>query len=223
MSFADIEFAHNPDPRCPVVLVLDTSGSMADARPGHVSSPLAALQDGLETLVKELSQDTLASRRVELAIISIGSSVEVLSDFATVDNVTIPKLEAMGPTPLGAGISKALDMLESRKASYRRNGVAYYRPWMIVITDGVPTDDIAAVSSRVKEAEEKKSIAFFPVAVEGADLDALAAISVRTPLLLKGVNFNELFVWLSASATRVSSSRPGDAVDLPPVTGWAQV
>lgn len=223
MSFADIEFAHNPDPRCPVVLVLDTSGSMADARPGHSSTPLAALQEGLETLVKELSQDTLASRRVELAIVSIGSTVEVLSDFATVDSVVIPELEAMGPTPLGAGISKALDMLEARKASYRRNGVAYYRPWMIAITDGVPTDDIKAVSARIKEYEERKSIAFFPVAVEGADIEALSAISVRTPLLLKGVNFNELFVWLSASATRVSSSRPGDAVDLPPVTGWAQV
>ena len=223
MSFADIEFARNPDPRCPVVLILDTSGSMADARPGHESSPIAALEEGLETLVKELSQDTLASRRVELAIVSIGASVEVLSDFATVDEIVVPELTAMGPTPLGAGISKALDMLESRKASYRRNGVAYYRPWMIMITDGVPTDDISAVSARIKEAEERKSIAFFPVAVEGADLESLSAISVRTPLLLKGVNFNELFVWLSASATRVSSSRPGDAVDLPSVSGWAQV
>ena len=147
----------------------------------------------------------------------------MLSDFATVDEIVIPKLAAVGPTPLGAGISKALDILEARKASYRRNGVAYYRPWMIMITDGIPTDDMSVVSSRIKEAEERKSIAFFPVAVEGADLEALSALSVRTPLLLKGLNFNELFVWLSASAARVSSSRPGDAVDLPSVSGWAQV
>ena len=45
----------------------------------------------------------------------------------------------------------------------------------------------------------------------------------RPPMMLKGLNFQELFVWLSNSVTQVSYSRPGDRLALPPVNGWASV
>ena len=42
---------------------------------------------------------------------------------------------------MGEAISTAvLDMIEERKASYREHGIAYYRPWAFLITDGEPND-----------------------------------------------------------------------------------
>lgn len=47
-DLAAIEFAENPEPRCPCVLLLDTSGSMGGA-------PIAALNDGLKTFAGSLA------------------------------------------------------------------------------------------------------------------------------------------------------------------------
>lgn len=223
MPFDDVEFAQNPDPRCPVVLVVDCSGSMATLRPGDTQSPIEALQEGLMRLHSELSADPLASRRAEVAVVTFGLDVVVASEFQTMATWQIPQLQAAGPTPLGAAVCKALDLIEERKRSYRQNGVSYYRPWLLVITDGVPTDDTTVAAKRIREVEDSKKAACFMVAVDGADITVLQALSARAVMQLQGTKFNELFVWLSASQARVSSSQPGDSVPLPSPSGWAEV
>jgi uncharacterized protein YegL len=45
----------------------------------------------------------------------------------------------------------------------------------------------------------------------------------RPPLMLDGLKFDELFIWLSKSVTRVSSGKPGTGmIDLPAVT-WGKI
>src|SRR5437879_831540 len=96
-----LEFADNPDPRCPVVLALDTSGSMAGA-------PSAALNDGLHAFVAAIRQDPLAARRVEFGLVSFGGGVLVVRELATLNDNPLPHLQAGGNTPMGAGIERAL-------------------------------------------------------------------------------------------------------------------
>lgn len=222
-QFENIEFASNPDSRCPVALVLDCSSSMVQERTGENTPPLIALDAGLDTLVSELHNDPLAKRRVEVSIITYGSMVSEPTPFATVDNLVLPQLEPMGTTSTGAALMKAMDHLEERKRTYKENGIQYYRPWIMLISDGLSTDDLSAASKRIQAAEASKSVAFFAVGVEGASLDQLSQISGKPALGLQGVKFSELFQWLSASQAAVSASNPGDAVPLPAPTGWASV
>ena len=49
-------------------------------------------------------------------------------------------------------------MIEERKASYREHGIAYYRPWAFLITDGEPNDHWKPVVSRVQDGEKQKVV-----------------------------------------------------------------
>lgn len=216
---AGLEFADNPEPRCPCVLLLDTSGSMKGER-------IAALNAGLRTFRDELGGDALASRRVEVAVIAFGGEVRVVQDFVTVDDFRPPVLEPGGLTPMGSAIDRALDLLDVRKGQYKTNGVAYYRPWAFLITDGAPEgepeDVIRQAARRVRTEEAAGRVAFFAVGVEGADLGQLGELATRPPLRLSGLRFVDLFVWLSRSTQQVAHSRVGDQVALPPVD-WGTV
>lgn len=215
--FAAAEFADNPEPRCPCILLLDTSGSMS-------GRAIDELNTGLQQFRNELLADSLSAKRVEVGIVTFGP-VNIASDFATVENFTVPHLIASGDTPLGSAVSTALEMLKTRKDILRNNGIQLFRPWIFLITDGAPTDSWQHIPALIRQGEENKSFSFFTMGITGADFNILKQISFREPIKLEGVKFREFFLWLSASLKSVSQSNPGDAVSLPDYRayGWAEV
>lgn len=211
------EFVENPEPRCPVILLCDTSGSMQ-------GEPINALNEGLAAFQKDVYRDEIASLRVEVALVTFGP-VKLAQDFVTIDNFAPPRLKADDVTPMGEAIEYALDLLEKRKETYKNNGIQYYRPWVFLITDGAPTDSWQNAAYRVREAEAQRRLLFFAVGVQGADINTLRQIAPpeRPPVLLNGLDFRSMFQWLSTSMKRVSSSQVGGAMISLPSVGWGQI
>jgi uncharacterized protein YegL len=217
-TFDDPSLVENPEPRCPVVLLLDTSGSMQ-------GQPIQELNEGLQSLKDSLMADSLAMKRVEVAIVTFGP-VQTVQDFVSADALTPPTLTAKGDTPMGEAIRTGLEMLRARKEQYRASGIGYYRPWVFLITDGGPTDRWQEAARQVHEGEARKSFMFFGVGVEGANFEVLKQIAppTREPLKLRGLAFRNLFEWLSTSLKSISQSKPDDQVKLSDPagpSGWA--
>lgn len=227
----EVEFEENPEPRCPVVLLVDTSASMK-------GGPMTELNQGLQDFARELKDDPLASLRVEVAVVTFGGSVQARDPrdgertiefdatqaFVTVDQFQPPSLGAKGDTPMGEAMRRALTLLRERKETFKQHGQDYFRPWLFLITDGHPTDNgWESAAEQARQEEERKGVLIFPVGVRGADMKTLGRFSTREPLPLDPKLLREFFQWASRSVSAVAQSRPGEQVALPPTDSWATI
>jgi uncharacterized protein YegL len=172
-----MEQPRNKDQKCPVVLVLDTSGSMEGAGISELNTALTKLKDDI------LSDPTL-TQRLELGIVCFDdeSRIERPIDLVSVDT-QMPTLETGGTTNVVAGLNTAMEMVEERKRFYKDNGEQYYRPFIVLFTDGAPTntdEEIEALDVKIQQMADNKKFVFIPFGVEGADMQLLAKLAVQT-------------------------------------------
>ncbi len=206
------------EPRCPVLLLLDTSSSMS-------GECIHKLNAGIAAFKQEMAQDTTASLRVEVAIITFDSSVQTVQNFATINQFSIPQLTASGQTAMGQALELALKKVESLKETYNNNNIQHHKPWVFLIIGSPPTDSWQNAAQQVRQAVEGDKLNFFVVGIRSANMITLRQIAPPNfpPVMLDGLKFGEMFHWLSDSIKKVASSEVGSTVDLPPITGWAWV
>ncbi len=221
-----IDLRNNVSQRTPCVLVLDHSSSM-DATTKNGRSRIDELNAGLHAFVNELRKDDVAESRVQIAIVSVGGDqAELMLDWTDADEFEPFELRTSGSTPLGEGIIIALDCIEEQKKILREHGIGYTRPWMFILTDGEPTDAAGVwkqACEATRQAESAGRVIIFPVGVADANLSKLSEVSANKPKVLESTHFRELFVWLSASLSTLTRSKPGDEVNLPSTDGWSKI
>lgn len=221
----DRELAINPNPRVPIVIALDTSGSMTGAK-------IDELNKGVSLFLDTVLEDEVTRFSADIAIITFGQRVTKVLDFGDAENVKLHTLTAGGGTPMGAAVLEALSMLEDRKKQYKKNAVTYWQPWLVVMTDGAATDgdlQYGNEGNKVKEAAlktskliEDKKLIMFSIIIEPGTSDELATFGGRIAPL-DGVKFEEFFQWLSQSVSVVSESTPGTGFELPDPKSWTSI
>lgn len=115
IPFDGAEFVDNPEPRCPCLLLLDVSGSMR-------GRPLKELNEGLVQFKDELYADSLASKRVEIGLVSFGP-VSIVNDFTSVQNWIVPELSAQGDTPNHGKRGRSIPRLLDNAGDDRSRGI----------------------------------------------------------------------------------------------------
>lgn len=189
-------------------------------------SPVEAI---IRLFINSVKEDPIANSSVELCVVTFADNAEVVADFRELAKMHVAQLtSAGGMTNLGGGVNLALDLLEQRKAEYKKVGVEYYQPWMVLMTDGCPNvGNHLDAADRATRLETDRKLVVFPIGIgKDADMGELAKFSKkRPPLKLKGLNFSRFFDWLSKSVSRVSQSMPGESIqlDLEGVKGWGEI
>lgn len=200
------------------VLLLDTSSSMC-------GSPIDSLNRAINDFKEQTSMDELAQKRVDIAIIEFNDTARVVQEFTPLSMMQPVTLTAGGCTAMGAGIELAIDKVKERNRFYASMGTPCYKPWIFMITDGEPTDDITAARQRIMDEESKGShgkLKFWAVGVPGYSKDTLTSLTKRC-IALNEANFKGIFDWLSESMVTISVSRVDENPQLTNLPSDAQV
>ena len=240
------EGAENYEQKCLCVLVLDISGSMneivddsncvftgrqavVDGKVYNIVdggiSKLDKLNEGLQNFYNEISNDENTSQRLEVAIITFNDQVQCIQAPALIDNVEMPTLEADGETALVDAVNEAIDLIADRKTWYKKTNQPYYRPWIILMTDGEPNTDegLDSLAARIQQDMHDKRYMFLSIGVDNANMNTLQKLSgTDNTKKLEGTNIIKFFKWLSASMSSIVQAQEGQKVDLTNGTDWME-
>ncbi len=147
--------------RCPVVLIVDTSSSMV----GKIDE----LNSGIRAFYNALEQNQMANDCVDIAVIEMGGNkARISQSFTSIEKWNIKKYSANGITPMEGAIDLALNQIFQIKSFYREKSINYYRPWLVIMSDGYPTDENGYFDqnwrwfrNRIKDEIAKKHIVSF--------------------------------------------------------------
>lgn len=214
------EAPSNYEPKCLCVLCIDTSGSMG-------GSNIDDVNQGLQQFAIDLANDGIAKNRVEVSIITFDSDVACVQEPCLISEIkAMPRLGTKGTTKLVDGMQAAIAKTEARKQYFKSVGLPYYRPFIFLITDGVPDDDqdIAGLNAQLQDGEQRGKFVFLPVGTEDVDAATMNQICMgtKTPALrLRDGKFAALFEWLTKTLQFVSTSGVGQQVVFAPTGAWS--
>lgn len=220
MSYFQGETPDNYEQKCLCVLVLDTSGSMG-------GEPIDELNRGLQEFYAAVEEDLIAANRLEVCLVTFNSQIKTLQEPALIDHFDMPTLQVTGTTRMVDGVREGIRKIEERKRWYKETGQPYYRPLLVLITDGEPDkdQDVDGVSKEIRDGVDGKKFTFFGLGVKGYNHKILQQMCPPSapPMPLSGYKFSEFFKWLSNSIGIITKSKEGETVELPPITDWAQM
>jgi uncharacterized protein YegL len=199
-----------------LVFVLDTSGSMG-------GPPIDSLNRNLNRFKDEVIKDKQTRDILDVAIIEFNTSHRVVQEFVPVEYMDTVNLVATGGTTMSPAIREALKMVDERSRFYRRSGSEPYKPWVFLVSDGAPGDNITAVANEIKAMETDGKVSFRSLGVPGYDMATLRLLSGEKVLAIDGADFASFFNWVAKSMRSVSQSSPGEKPQAVPVEGNVQI
>lgn len=216
---AQYEHEENFTQKCLCVLVLDTSGSM------NGNNAIGQLNHALSQFKETIKNNLSLADHLELAIISFNSTVELIQEPTVISNVQIPELRAGGKTDLVGAIKKAQEIVGLRKDYYKSHGIAYYRPWIVVMTDGDPytpnkEQNVNALATEIKDDSNhgKYVVSMIGIGQEVRD-DILTMLSSNPKYCarIEALRFCDFFEWLANSADVLINRAPDSKLPQMPI------
>ena len=217
------QIVNTNEPHMACLFLVDTSGSMVSGvdENGNKVVPIKELNDALNRFKDEVCKDEKTKDILDIAVIEFNTNHKIVQEFTPIEYMQPVNFVAGGGTYMVDPIEEAIKMVDERSRFYRRMGTEPYKPWIVMITDGEPLDNVDAIAQKVNQLAENGKLAFWTLCVPGANPREMHKISGKRVLNLAGYDFSGFFDWVNKSMRAVSQSSPGEKVkgqELPPST-----
>jgi uncharacterized protein YegL len=178
--------------KLPVYLLLDTSGSM-------FGEPIEAVKNGVQTLVAALRQDPYALETAYLSVITFDNCARQVVPLTELANFQMPNIQAQGQTCMGDALKLLAQKVDTEVARTTAEVKGDWKPIVFMMTDGTPTDDLAAGLAAIRSKKFGMIIAC--AAGANANVDSLRQITESIVSLdtADSSTISAFFKWVSAS------------------------
>lgn len=195
--------------KVPICLCIDVSGSMSNVD-GSNMSKIEEVNKYVNVFLDYVRNDERAKKISDICIITFGGTVNVVSSYNSIENIPNQNFKAGGGTPLGEAVSKAVELLDTRRKYYKDNNIEHWKPIMLLMSDGEPTDSYQSSAANFSKRVLNKELKVFPVGMgtsfNMSILKQFAPDPNFQPKQIKtSAEYEKLFNLLSSS-----SSRPED-------------
>lgn len=211
------DFGKSTKKRLPICFCLDVSGSMISPM-ANGGTRIGELNRAYDRFITTMKNNAEVAKSADIAIVTFGGKVDIVKQFASLEKQEFTEIQVNNRsfTPMGDGISVALQLLEKRKEAYKLRGIKYFQPWLVVITDGEPEGPNAAENyemalQRVNMLEQQNKLVVFNIAI-GTDCNFsnLKRLSCKNsePIYVSESNdFNKFFKYLGSSSSSIISGQ----------------
>lgn len=187
--YKELSSIASSQPRLPLVFLVDTSGSM---RAASKKNPIEQVNCFLEKIPTELLD--YRCDYIDLAVVEFGDTAKIVREFAPIATFTGVRLEADGMTAMGEGIRISYEMLNSLRRQYLEGGQTYYRPIILMLTDGEATDDIEQAKEII--AANCKKTSFWAAGIEGCNQEQLSELTKNSLFVdINEIGLSEFLCW----------------------------
>ena len=198
----------NKAKRVPICFCIDTSDSMGvivdgfenvrstgekvftDQREYEIVEGGISLMDkiheGLKNFYDAILDDDMACDSCESAIVTFNDRAKLYEGFSSVEEKSVPNFSSLigGNTNVSPAIRMALDLLAKQKEFYKNNKISYFQPWLVLFTDGLPTDDVTAIKRELMQMQDDDKLSIYTMALSDDPelLNALRGFSKKQPI-----------------------------------------
>jgi len=194
--------------RLPIFFVLDVSESM-------VGEDLRSLETGVSEIVGSLRGDAHALETVHLSVLAFAGKARVLTPLMDLVSFYAPRLPVGSGTSLGAALNLLMDEIDRKVVRRSVTQKGDYRPFVYLMTDGRPTDDVEPAIQRWSAYQKRAALVAVAIG-EHADTSVLSRLTEHVILFnhRNPGDFEEMIRWVTASISVQSQSVESGTVSL---------
>ncbi len=196
--------------KIPVILLADISASM-------MGLPLQEQGDAIQTFIEVIGDDDYARPSVELSVVTFSHLVKVIHDFSFVDDIYFENnFEVEAETNMAKAVNYSIDALEAKIKEYKEEGFLYRAPLLILITDGVASDDITDAAKRCADLVARRKLNFLGIGVgDKANMQELKRFNPNGKAINSPTfeDLKEVLVWVSYALSAASQAGPDEEVE----------
>jgi uncharacterized protein YegL len=194
----------------PVVIAVDRSGSMG------VDGKIEALNIALKNFVDSVKDEDSAKAEIQVALYSFGDENATCDlPLSPINQISISDYNAHGKTPMGGAFRKLKELIEDKTMIPSRS----YKPTIVLLTDGIPTDDWESpMSELINKGRSSKAFRIAMAIGDDADKNMLSKFVSSPEYLVTGESARDIrkfFRFVTMSVTQRMKSQTPDMPIIP--------
>jgi len=194
----------------PVIIAVDRSGSMG------TNGKIDALNIALKDFINSIKDEDSNKAEIHVALFSFGGESATCDiPLTPISQIDAPSYQAQGRTPMGG----AFEMLEALIEDKTQIPSRSYKPTIVLLTDGIPTDDfLTPMNSLINEGRSSKAFRIAMAIGDDADHNMLSKFVSSPEYLVLGESARDIrkfFRFVTMSVTQRMKSQTPDMQQIP--------